>query len=355
MHQSIGKKNKIIIYLLFLFILSTTSAKFINDQKKLSSSISKINITGLSEIKNLEILNNLNNFLYKSIFVINEEEIKKILEKHNIIQEFSIKKIYPSTLNIKIKPTKLIARVSNNSQYLVGANGKLIEDKSNNELLPYIFGEFNSQDFLSFKKNIEKSMWSFSNLKELSFFPSGRWDILTDKDILIKLPQEHIVASLNLSKELINNNNFKDFFYKRLIFPIANIQGKVVGFGGRVLNNSNPKYINSPESDYFKKRDMLYNLNLAKDSARQKKNLLICEGYMDVISLFQNNIKSVVAPLGTAFTEEQLKLSWRYTDRPTIMFDGDEAGRRASFKARHRKNIAKGKMSAAYWANRVKW
>ena len=211
MHQSIGKKNKIIIYLLFLFILSTTNAKFINDQKKLSSSITKINITGLSERKNLEILNNFNNLLYKSIFVINEEEIIKILEKHNIIQEFNIKKIYPSTLKIEIEPTKLIARVSNNSQYLVGANGKLIEDKSNNELLPYIFGEFNSQDFLSFKKNIEKSMLSFSNLKELSFFPSGRWDILTDKDILIKLPQEHIVASLNLSKELINNDNFKDF------------------------------------------------------------------------------------------------------------------------------------------------
>ena len=214
MHQSTGKKNKIIIYLLFLFILSTTSAKFINDHKKLSSSIIKINITGLSERKNSEILNNLNNLnnlLYKSIFVIREDEIRKILEKHNIIQEFNIKKIYPSTLNIEIKPTKLIARVSNKSQYLVGANGKLIEDKSNNELLPYIFGEFNSQDFLSFKKNIEKSMLSFSNLKELSFFPSGRWDILTDKDILIKLPQERIVASLNLSKRLINNDNFKDY------------------------------------------------------------------------------------------------------------------------------------------------
>jgi cell division protein FtsQ len=210
MHQSIGRKNKIIIYLLFLFILSTTSVKLINDQNKLSTLISKINITGLSEIKNLEILNNLNNFLYKSIFVINEEEIKKILEKHNIIQEFSIKKIYPSTLNIEIKPTKFIARVSNKGQYLVGANGKLIEDNDDNELLPYIFGEFNSQDFLSFKQNIEKSTFSFSNLKTLYFFPSGRWDILTDNNILIKLPQEHIVASLNLSKKLIVNNNFKD-------------------------------------------------------------------------------------------------------------------------------------------------
>ena len=210
MHQSTGKKNKIIIYLLLLFFLSTTSSKLTNDQKKLSSSISKINITGLSEKKNLEILNNLNDLLYKSIFVINEDEIRKVLEKFNIIQEFNIKKIYPSTLNIEIKPTKFIARVFNNGQYLVGANGKLIVDKDSNELLPYIFGEFNSQHFLSFKQNIEKSIFSFSNLKTLYFFPSGRWDILTNNDILIKLPQERIVVSLNLSKKFIDNHNFKD-------------------------------------------------------------------------------------------------------------------------------------------------
>ena len=142
---------------------------------------------------------------------------------------------------------------------------------------------------------------------------------------------EDIIKSNVVKKD--NNNNFRDFFFKRLIFPITNLQGKVVGFGGRVLDNSNPKYINSPESNHFKKRNMLYNLNLAKDISRQKKNLLICEGYMDVIALHQNNIKSVVAPLGTSFTEEQLKLSWRFTDRPTIMFDGDEAGKRASYKA----------------------
>jgi len=210
MHQSKGKKNKIIIYLLFLFILSTTSGKLINDQNKLSSLISKINITGLSERKNLEILNNLNNLLYSSIFIINEEEIRKILEKYNIIREFSIKKIYPSTLNIEIKPTKFIARVYNNGQYLVGTNGKLIEDKDSNELLPYIFGEFDSQHFLTFKQKIEKSIFSFSNLKTLYIFPSGRWDILTNNDILIRLPQEQIVASLNLSKKLIDNKNFKD-------------------------------------------------------------------------------------------------------------------------------------------------
>ena len=142
---------------------------------------------------------------------------------------------------------------------------------------------------------------------------------------------EDIIKS-NVVK-LDNNKRIKDFFYKRLIFPIANEQNKIVGFGGRVLDNSNPKYINSPESFFFKKRDILYNLNNAKKNIRTKKNILICEGYMDVISLYENNIKTAVAPLGTSLTESQLLLSWKYVNKPTIMFDGDQAGLRASFKA----------------------
>jgi len=132
----------------------------------------------------------------------------------------------------------------------------------------------------------------------------------------------------------INNKNLiKDYFYKRLIFPILNESGKVVGFGGRSFDNLNPKYLNSPESSFFQKRKILYNLSKAKFSARKKNNLLICEGYMDVISLYQNGIKSVVAPLGTSLTEEQLNLAWNYSSKPTIMFDGDTAGLRASFKS----------------------
>ena len=142
-------------------------------------------------------------------------------------------------------------------------------------------------------------------------------------------------------KDIINSNvvkkdkvdRIRDFFYKRLIFPIANEQNKILGFGGRVLDNSNPKYINSPESFFFKKRDILYNLNLAKKNIRLKKNILICEGYMDVISLYENNIKTAVAPLGTSLTDNQLQLSWKYVNKPTIMFDGDNAGLRASYKS----------------------
>ena len=89
-----------------------------------------------------------------NILLVEKDEIKKVLSNFSIIQEYNIKKIYPSTININIKPTRFIARLSSNDQ-LVGGNGKLIEDKENNMILPYIFGEFYPQDFLKFKKSWE--------------------------------------------------------------------------------------------------------------------------------------------------------------------------------------------------------
>ena len=141
--------------------------------------------------------------------MINKHEVQKIINNYNIIEEYSIKKIYPSTLNINIKPTKFVARLSSNDQ-LVGANGKLIDDKKNNETLPYIFGKFNSQDFLKFKKNIIKSEFTLKEFKTLYFFPSNRWDILTNDNILIKLPNYNILNSLNLAYKIINNENFNN-------------------------------------------------------------------------------------------------------------------------------------------------
>ena len=152
MHQSIGKKNKVIIYLILLFILSTTSGKFAVSQNNYSSINTKINIEGLSSIENLKISNELSNLFYKDILFIDKKEINKIMNKYNIIEEYNIKRIYPSTINIKIKPTKYLARTSNDNQLLVGANGKFIKDEENREILPYIFGEFNSKDFLTLKK-----------------------------------------------------------------------------------------------------------------------------------------------------------------------------------------------------------
>jgi len=172
------------------------------------------------------------------------------------------------------------------------------------------------------KKTIEKFKLGYSHNNEISLYNYLKNKSFTDTDII-----ESNVVKLDKNKKI------RDYFYKRLIFPILNVGGKIIGFGGRSLDDSNPKYINSPESKIFQKRYLLYNLNLAKNFARKKNNLLICEGYMDVISLNQKGIFSVVAPLGTSLTEDQLNLSWKYSSKPTVMFDGDSAGVRASYKS----------------------
>ena len=213
MHQLVDKKNKIIIYLISLLILSTTNGKFVKNQNVYFSTINQINIKGLSNTDNKKIYNELNSLFYQNILFVGKKEIQRVISKYNIIEEYNIKKIYPSTININIKPTKFIAKLSNNDQ-LVGANGKLIEDRDNNEILPYIFGEYNSRDFLIFKNNINKSKFTFTEFKTLYFFPSNRWDILTNDDILIKLPQDNFSTALNLAHKIISNDNLEN---KKLI------------------------------------------------------------------------------------------------------------------------------------------
>jgi len=209
MHQSTGKKNRVVIYLIWLFILSTTSGKFSVSQNNYSLINNKIDVEGLSNIENSKILNEINNLFSKNIFFIDKKEINKIMNKYNVIEEYNVKRIYPSTLNVKIKPTKYLARSSNNNQLLVGANGKLIKDEDYIEILPYIFGEFNSTNFIILKKNIDQSRFTFKELKTLYFFQSNRWDLLTNNDILIKLPLNNPLDSLNLAYIIMSNSDFE--------------------------------------------------------------------------------------------------------------------------------------------------
>ncbi len=127
-----------------------------------------------------------------------------------------------------------------------------------------------------------------------------------------------------------------DRFRNRLMFPIFDPQGRVVAFGGRALGEARAKYLNSPETSLFHKGRLLYNLKRARESARQTNRLIVVEGYMDVIALFQSGFADVVAPLGTAVTEQQIELMWRITPEPILCFDGDIAGRRASARAMER-------------------
>ncbi len=127
-----------------------------------------------------------------------------------------------------------------------------------------------------------------------------------------------------------------DRFYHRLIFPITNTRGKVIAFGGRTMGDHPAKYLNSPDTPLFDKGRQLYALEHAKDSAYKEGSMLVGEGYMDVIALHQAGFNSAVAPLGTAVTETQLQLLWKYVDIPTLCMDGDNAGQRAMLRAAER-------------------
>lgn len=138
-------------------------------------------------------------------------------------------------------------------------------------------------------------------------------------------------AGLIISKE---EGKVYDRFRNRVIFPIHNISGKVVAFGARTLSRDKkqPKYINSPETELYNKSRILYGLFQAKQEIRKEDNCFLVEGYTDVISMHQTGVNNVVSSSGTALTEDQIKLIKRYTENVTVIFDGDEAGIKASIR-----------------------
>lgn len=129
------------------------------------------------------------------------------------------------------------------------------------------------------------------------------------------------------------NNRPHDFFRNRVMIPIMDKRGKVIAFGGRVMDGSQPKYLNSPETPVFNKRRILYNLNYARECGYDAKRLIICEGYMDVIAMDKYGIGYAVAPLGTALTEDQIQEAWKVVNEPICCFDGDTAGIRAAVRS----------------------
>ncbi len=124
-----------------------------------------------------------------------------------------------------------------------------------------------------------------------------------------------------------------DLFFHRVMFPIRDRRGRVIAFGGRVLGDGQPKYLNSPETSLFVKRKTLYGLDLAVKTIRSNAPALIVEGYFDVIALHQAGFGGAVAPLGTALTGDQLAELWRLSPQPVLCFDGDAAGARAALRA----------------------
>ena len=210
MHQLIDKKNKIVIYLLFLIILSTVTNKSLENRGSYPITVNKINVLGLSDKNNLKIKNELGDLLSKNIFLITRGNINKKISQYNLIEEYSIKKIYPTQINIKIKPTRFIAKIAGNNNFLIGTNGKIISNERTTEVLPFLFGKFNSENFITFQKIINNSEFNFKNFRSIIIYPSNRWDIQTTEGILIKLPEKNLVNALKIAHKIINNDKFKD-------------------------------------------------------------------------------------------------------------------------------------------------
>ena len=124
-----------------------------------------------------------------------------------------------------------------------------------------------------------------------------------------------------------------DLFFNRVMFPIRDRRGRTISFGGRIMGDGQPKYVNGPETPLFSKRRNLYGLDLAREGVRKGATLVVVEGYMDVIALAQAGFAGAVAPLGTALTEEQMGELWHLSPMPVLCFDGDAAGGRAAARA----------------------
>jgi DNA primase len=163
----------------------------------------------------------------------------------------------------------------------------------------------------------------------IGFAPDGRTSL---KRALHELGEEKLVDAGMLIRPDHGGETY-DRFRGRLMFPIRDARGRVIGFGGRILGDGEPKYLNSPDTILFDKGRTLYNIDQASPASRTAKRLIVVEGYMDVIALDRAGICEVVAPNGTALTEAQLERMWRLDPSPILCFDGDSAGQKAAIRA----------------------
>jgi DNA primase len=171
-----------------------------------------------------------------------------------------------------------------------------------------------------------------SNTFSLGYAPAVEtegWNYLSGK---FNREEVAVAVEAGLLAQKTNGGTY-DRFRDRIVFPLFDISGRICGFGGRIVGDGQPKYLNSPESIVFNKSKILLGLYQIKDSIRQKKRAILVEGNFDLISLVANGCDNVVAPLGTALTREQLRLLKRFTTEITLLFDGDKAGEKAAVRA----------------------
>ena len=222
---------------------------------------------------------------------------------------------------------------------------------------PYRFSNFDQKKDLRFQtyKNIFKDYRSYFNEQLLNSNNQEALNYLLKRELKKDVIEEFNLGFVpwknnfyekllkNYSEEEINltglyyksdkTGKYIDRFNSRVIFPVNNITGDTIAFGGRIIKESKlAKYINSPETEFYKKGNILFNLEKAKELRSDTDEVLIVEGYMDVVSVYASGVKNVIANSGTALTERQISLIWKFFSNPIICLDGDESGQKAALR-----------------------
>ncbi len=213
MLQFLDKKYKF-LFLFFLFILLSTvnNTKLVNSTGSFSK-IKVIEVLGLKKELNEKIKSKFSYLKNKNIYKISEKKIVSVLNKYSFIEKYKVSKIYPSKIIIHLTKTNYIAKTMlNNKKYIVGSNGKLIDDKYAGDKieLPNIFGKFPSKSFIKLVEKIEYTKFNYNEIRNFYFFPSQRWDIEMKNNLVIKLPKNNLEKALTRINKLINNQSFNN-------------------------------------------------------------------------------------------------------------------------------------------------
>ena len=210
------KSKKILIYFFLLIVVG--SINNINFNGLIFQKINNINIVGLDIKDKLILLKKIEKFNLNNIFSIRKFDLANEVESNSLVENYSIFKRYPSSLDINIKKTKFLAKINKNGQiFYIGSNGKFIKNDSLNNQLPFIFGNPEAIDFFNIKEIIDKSKISYTKIKNLYFFPSKRWDLELRDNTIIKLPNDNISLALNLATEFLDDNKLIDARIKNQI------------------------------------------------------------------------------------------------------------------------------------------
>lgn len=204
------KSKKIFIYFFLLITISSINNISLNNLK--FEKIINIYVSGLNDDENKVILEKIKNLNLKNILFMNKQKIIETLNSNTIIENYNVNKKYPSSIEIKITKTKLLAKINIDEEiFIIGSNSKLLLNKNKNIDLPFIFGKPEIDEFLNFKQIIDESKLSYKLIDDFYFFPSKRWDLKLKNNILIKLPKNSVEEALANANKFLENYKVNKF------------------------------------------------------------------------------------------------------------------------------------------------